>query len=342
MRRKGAPLQPAEHEVHPEMHGKREASWFLLWARTALVGSLILLVHFGGYELIERNVLVNAPAHLLHRLHLARGVSGSLILATWAFLSIRKARLERDAAIQAHHEAQLRHQEKMASLGLMAAGFAHDLGNPLASIASELEMLEGEEDCARIRASLGVLQRHIDRINRTLREMTDFARRRRDEVTDVSVELVLHDSLRLLRHDPRWKQVKVDLDLAPDVPPVRMVEDHLVLVVINLMINAADAMPGGGHLAISARKRDGGAEIRLKDTGTGMTPEVLRNAMKPLFTTKGAQRGTGLGLSVSSDVVRSVGGTMELRSAPGEGTEVRLWLPGAQGQEGKEPCRNVS
>ena len=88
-----------------------------------------------------------------------------------------------------------------------------EVGHP-ERVARARELLEGEEDPAHIRASLGVLQRHIARINRTLREMTDFSRRRRDEVTEVSVEVVIHDSLRLVRHDPRSKQVQVELRLA--------------------------------------------------------------------------------------------------------------------------------
>jgi signal transduction histidine kinase len=247
----------------------------------------------------------------------------------------------RDVTRQRNLEAQLRHQEKMAGLGLLAAGFAHDLGNPLASITSELELLEGESDLGRVQSSLAVLQRHIDRINRTLREMTEFARRRRDEVSDVSVEAAIHDSVQLIRHDPRWKQVQLELRLAPDTPPVRMVEDHLVLVLINLMLNAADAMPSGGTLRITSEKQGAGLSLRIADSGVGMTPEVLRNAMKPLFTTKGAHRGTGLGLSVSSDVVRSVGGSLELKSNPGQGTEVSLWFPGPPSPE-STPCPNVS
>jgi signal transduction histidine kinase len=120
-----------------------------------------------------------------------------------------------------------------------------------------------------------------------------------------------------------------------------MVEDHLVLVLLNLMLNAADAMPGGGVLRITSAKRRDGVEILVSDTGTGMPPEVLRNALKPLFTTKEHHRGTGLGLSVSSDVVRAVGGTLDLDSQPGAGTQVRIWLPGALHQE-EPPCLNGS
>lgn len=233
----------------------------------------------------------------------------------------------RDVTEQRNLEAQLMHQEKMASLGILAAGFAHDLGNPLASLSTELELLEGEDDVARFRESLGVLRSQVSRMSRTLREMVDFARRRRDEITDVSLALAVADSARLVRHDPRWKKVQLVVDVPPELPSVRMVEDHLVLVLVNLMLNAADAMPSGGTLTLAARQIDGSVELRVKDTGVGMTPEVLAKAMTPLFTTKPHGRGTGLGLAVSDNIVRSVGGHLRLHSESGAGTEVVIVLP---------------
>jgi C4-dicarboxylate-specific signal transduction histidine kinase len=236
----------------------------------------------------------------------------------------------RDVTEQRSLEAQVRHQEKMASLGVLAAGFAHDLGNPLASLSTELELLEGEDDVLRFRESAGVLRRHVSRMSRTLREMVDFARRRRDEVTDVSIALAVDDSARLVCHDPRWKRIQLVVDIPHDLPSVRMVDDHLVLVLVNLMLNAADAMPNGGSLTVSARERDHGKriELRLRDTGVGMAPDVLAKALTPLFTTKTHGRGTGLGLAVSSSIVRSVGGSLRLESTEGAGTDVIIELPG--------------
>lgn len=240
----------------------------------------------------------------------------------------------RDVTEQRNLEAQVRHQEKMAGLGVLAAGFAHDLGNPLASLSAELELLEGEDDVARLSESLGVLRRHVARMSRTLREMVDFARRRRDEVTDVSIALAVEDSARLVRHDPRWKKVRLDVALPSDLPSVRMVEDHLVLVLVNLMLNAADAMPNGGTLTVSGRRAGDDVELRLRDTGIGMSPQVLARALTPLFTTKPGGRGTGLGLAVSSSVLKSVGGSMRLESLEGEGTTVVIGLPGGSGADG--------
>lgn len=434
--------------------------WRDLWFRTALTGALLIVSVFGTYEILERSVLRDADYATLHKLHIIRGSSSSVLLATWAFLSIRRARLEcdrkleddvrrledavrerthdleearaftellfnslrervivvdpdgrvikanrvaldaaggsllgrrcldvfegcarlgscvacaaasgqepavetradvdgrvweletiavpnaagrthvvvevaRDVTERQQLEAQLRHQEKMASLGLLAGGIAHDLGNPLASLSSELELLEGEDDLRRVRESLDVLRRHVQRISRTLREMVDFARRRRDEVSDVSIAAAVDDSARLVRHDPRWHKITFGLEIPADLPPIRMVEDHLVMVLVNLMLNAADAMHEGGSLTVSARVTAGGAvELVVRDTGVGMPPEVLAKAMTPLFTTKGERRGTGLGLSICRSVVQSVGGAIHLESAVGVGTAVIVSLPASNG-----------
>lgn len=314
----------------------REA-WRALWFRTAVRGALLVLAYFATWEVAEQ-VIFEPYAYDLHHLHLLRGVGAAFLFATWSFLEVRRARAESEDALARQMlwlEAQIRHQEKMASLGVLAAGIAHDLGNPLASLSTELELLEGEGDVLRFRESLGVFRRHLSRMSRTLREMVDFARRRRDEVTDVSIELAVADSSRLVRHDPRWKKVELVVDVPPDTPRVRMVEDHLVLVLVNLMLNAADAMPSGGTLTISARARGRDVELCVRDTGAGMSPDVLAKAMTPLFTTKPHGQGTGLGLPVSGGILQSVGGSIRLSSMEGVGTEVLVRLPGAS--DGRSP-----
>lgn len=235
----------------------------------------------------------------------------------------------RDITQQKSLEAQVIHQEKMAGLGLLTAGFAHDLGNPLASLSSELELLRGEADRGEVERSLAVVRGHVGRIDRTLREMVDFARRRRDALSVVSVANVVADTSRLVRHDPRWRHIDLVVDLTTDLPGVLVIEDHLVLVLLNVMLNAADAMPRGGTLRVSARAQASRVVIALTDDGIGMSGDVLDQALLPLFTTKAGTNGTGLGLSVSNDVIRAAGGTLRLESEPGRGTTVEIELPAA-------------
>lgn len=395
--------------------GEGPGFWAELWLRTALRGALLVVLLFGVYELLERTWLAEADVVVLHKLHLARGLTSSVVLATWAFLQVRSARLERDKELEANValldarvkertreledaraftellfdsmrerivvrdeagrlvkqnkaaraplqegrvwevetvelpastpgaglsievqrdvtetrelEAQFRHQEKMASLGLVAAGIAHDLGNPLASLSTELELLEEEREASVLRESLGVLGKHVARMTRTLRGIVDFARRRGEDVTDVVLADAVDDSVRLVCHDPRWARVHLETRLAPDLPAVTMVEDQLVLVLVNLLLNAVDAISERGTIRISGERGEGNVTLRVEDDGAGMPAEVLGRATSPLFTTKGDRHGTGLGLSVCERVVRAAGGELKLASTPGRGTVVSVVLP---------------
>ncbi len=230
----------------------------------------------------------------------------------------------RDITDEKQLEARVLYQEKLAALGVLAAGIAHDIVNPLASMSSELEMIEGETDLGRVRASIGVLRDQVGRIDRCLREMTDFARRRGDERSAVSIPVAVDDALRMVRHDPRARKVSFTVEVSGDLPPLRLVEDHLVMVLVNLVINAFDAMPDGGNLTIRGRHDAGGVTLTIADTGAGMSDEIRTRALEPLFTTKGGGKGTGLGLSVSADIVRGAGGTLSISSSLGQGTTVTL------------------
>ncbi len=230
-------------------------------------------------------------------------------------------------------QSQLAHQEKMAAFGLFAAGVAHEIGNPLAAISSELELLLGEQDLATVHTSLGQIRVQVGRISRILRELVDFARRRRDTEADLSLNSVVDDTLRLIRPDPRMRSVVLSTDLDPDIPPVRLVEDRLVQVLLNLVLNALDAMPSGGKLSIRTRPLDGAVLLEVSDTGVGMSEEVHARAFEPLFTTKPQGKGTGLGLAICSDFVGAMGGRIEVESRPGEGATFRVTLPARASEE---------
>ena len=225
-------------------------------------------------------------------------------------------------------QARLIHQEKMAAFGLLAAGIAHDMGNPLSAINMHLELIESDYLPTDTRESLDTVRGEVRRLRRILRELVDFARRRRDDEAMVSVNSVLEDGLRLLRHDPRMRGVTVDVQTDAEIPPVLMIEDHLVQVVVNLMINALDAMPDGGRLQVSTTNDGSDVILRIADSGQGMRPEVLQKCFEPLYTTKAHGKGTGLGLSICRDIVRTAGGDVELHSVAGEGTTASLRVPG--------------
>lgn len=224
-------------------------------------------------------------------------------------------------------QARLLHQEKMAAFGLLAAGVAHEMGNPLSSIEAQLQLLEPRGLPGEAVPVLATVRQEVARLGRILRELVDFARRRRDEATLVSVQSVVGDALRLLRHDRRMREVTLREDFDPETPPVFMIEDHLMQVVLNLLLNALDAMPTGGALRIEVWTAGGRLALRVHDAGVGMDRSVLARCFEPLFTTKDTGRGTGLGLSISRDIARAAGGEIELHSAPGPGTTAVVTLP---------------
>jgi signal transduction histidine kinase len=217
----------------------------------------------------------------------------------------------------------------MAAFGLLAAGVAHDLGNPLSSVEVQLQLLDEARLEREDAAVIATVRQEVARLRRILRELVDFARRRRDEASLVSVQSVVQDALRLVRHDPRTRGVQVQEDYDPETPPVFVVEDHLMQVVLNLLLNAFDAMPEGGTLRLELQQVGERVALRVRDSGTGMERQVLARCFEPLFSTKPPGKGTGLGLSISRDIARAAGGEIELHSAIGRGTTAVVTLPAA-------------
>jgi C4-dicarboxylate-specific signal transduction histidine kinase len=223
-------------------------------------------------------------------------------------------------------QAQMTHHEKMAAFGLLAAGVAHEIGNPLASIQAQLRMSREARDPERTGQTLEVVDKEVARIGRLLRELVEFARRRRDEVVLVSLNRVVDDVVRLLGHDPRARNVRIETDLSSGLPGVRAREDDLVQVLLNLGINALDAMPDGGSLTFETAHIDGDVLVRVLDTGAGITREARAHLFEPFFTTKAPGRGTGLGLFVSKGIVEALAGRLELESSGHAGSVFRVVL----------------
>jgi C4-dicarboxylate-specific signal transduction histidine kinase len=233
-------------------------------------------------------------------------------------------------------QMQMMHQEKMAAFGLLAAGIAHDIGNPLAAIESQLQLARQQPH--RQGETLAVVSNEVTRIARMLRELVDFARRRRDTITLVSVNQVVEDVTRLLRHDPRARTVDIVHRLGPKLPGVRTTEDHLFQVLFNLGLNSLDAMTDGGTLEFETSTRSGWVLVRTRDTGCGIPPAMRAQLFQPFCTTKVPERGTGLGLFVSKSIVESIGGDLTLEHTDQRGTVFAVFLPAETGTEGHVPA----
>lgn len=222
-------------------------------------------------------------------------------------------------------QAKLAFQEKMAAFGQLAAGVAHELGNPLASIDAQLQRAEGDPE--RVANSVNIVRREVSRMSRMLRELVDFSRRKRDEVRLASANTVVEDVVRLVEHDSRARNVAISRELAEGLPGLRIVEDHLAQVVLNLALNALDALGQQGTLVFATSHEEGAVVVRVRDTGPGITDDVASHLFEPFFTTKPAGRGTGLGLFVSKRIVDDMGGTLALESTGPTGTTFVVRLP---------------
>jgi signal transduction histidine kinase len=245
--------------------------------------------------------------------------------------------------------------EKLAAAGTLAAGVAHEVNNPLASISSLIQILQTrpltEANESEHREMLRLIQTQVARITRVLRDMMDFARVRPHARSPQDINRIIEASLRLASFDKGFQSLRVTSRLDPDVPHVSGDVDQLQQVFLNLLLNARDAMPAGGSLHIRTRYDALACEIiiEIEDSGTGIAPEHRAHVFDPFFTTKPAGTGTGLGLAVCDGIITAHGGRIELgpinyepgpiKSAAGaqhgeagpingqQGTRVRVALP---------------
>ncbi|HEX8721561.1 MAG TPA: ATP-binding protein [Pyrinomonadaceae bacterium] len=238
--------------------------------------------------------------------------------------------IERLRALNEH----LVRTEKLAAAGALAAGVAHEVNNPLASISSLIQILQsrppGRGDEAETREMLRLASTQIERISQVLRDLMDFARQRPPERAPLDLARVVESSLRLAAFDRGFKRLRVSADFDARAPKVWADADQLQQVFLNLLLNARDAMPEGGDLRVrlSPGAQADEAVVEFSDTGHGIPADVLPRVFDPFFTTKGAGRGTGLGLAVCYAIVTAHGGRIEARPGEGgRGTAVRVSLP---------------
>ncbi len=225
-------------------------------------------------------------------------------------------------------EEQLQHAEKMASIGLLAAGVAHEVNTPLAGISSYTQMLRQQTDDADPRATLlEKIEKQTFRAAKIINNLLNFSRSGTSEFEALDVNKVLLDVLSLVEHQLDNARIKVRRELCDDLPSVRGNENRLQQVFFNLILNARDAMPSGGWLTLATRVDDESVVIEVRDTGFGIKREDIKRIYDPFFTTKGIGRGTGLGLSVSYGILQEHGGAIFVESAPGQGTTFQVALP---------------
>ncbi len=222
-------------------------------------------------------------------------------------------------------QAHLLHQEKMAAFGLLAAGIAHEVGNPLTSISSLVQMLQRRESDNYTQEKLTLVSGQLQRIQTTLRELMNFSRPATTERTRVVLSDILEEALNIAKYYKRIKGRSIALNVPADLPALVGVRDQLVQVFLNLVLNAIDATGKGGRIELTVERRPEELCVAVRDNGAGIHPEQRSRLFQPYFTTK--QHGTGLGLFVTRKLVADHGGTVEFESRLGEGTVFWVRLP---------------
>ena len=228
-------------------------------------------------------------------------------------------------------ERKLVQADKLSSIGLLAAGVAHEVNTPLAVISTYAQMLAkqvaGDEQKSKL---LDKIARQTFRASEIVNSLLNFSRTSSTAFEDIDLNRVVRETLTLLEHQLQKASVQLECDLEEVLPLIRGNAGKLQQVFLNLFINARDAMESGGTLRVTTKPDSMGVQVEVSDSGPGIPRENLARIFDPFFTTKGARKGTGLGLSVSYGIVEEHGGVIEVESKPGEGTVFRLQFPAAK------------
>jgi signal transduction histidine kinase len=241
----------------------------------------------------------------------------------------------RDVSERSHLESQLSHSERLASLGILAAGVAHEINNPLASILAGVDCLMrwlGSDGRFTVppeeaREVLDVLGRETGRCRDITDKLLLLAQPYSVEPTWVNLNRAVEDTVSLLRHQMQKQQVRSIADLAPGLPEMWGKESGVRAVCMNLMLNAVQAMPRGGTLAVRTRRAGAGVGLEIEDTGPGIPDAHLDRIWDPFFTTKPPGQGTGLGLSITQRIVTRHGGRIRAENRPEGGARFVVELP---------------
>ncbi len=296
-----------------------------------------LLARMRSDEFGGKGKLLRHQLNVKHKLgyDIPGSFSGGIIydndqeIATFGLFTDLRALLQIEENLEQTHK-MLQHSEKMAGLGRLAAGVAHEINNPMSGIMLYANLLREElgEDHPAC-ADLATIIHEADRCKVIVADLLEFSHQNTYEMESVDLNEVIRKTLLILQHQPLFHNINIILQLDPELPPISGNAMRLNQVVMNIVVNGAQAMQGQGQLSITSRTRAQGDinEIEVKDTGPGISEEMLDKIFEPFFTTKAPGEGTGLGLSVSYAIVKEHKGTIRVGSAIGQGTTFILRFP---------------
>lgn len=298
----------------------------------ALGGGMFLSRLLGALDLLRLQARRIAGGDYGQAIPVARSDEIGEVVRAVNAMSVGLAARERELAGLRGRFGQ---QERMFAMGVLAAQMAHELGNPIQAIMAlslhASESLRGDQSRENVLANLehlDLIAEHAERLTGTVCEIREFGRPARMDREFVDLNEIVRSTVRLMRFERRFARAKVELDLSADIPAVYGLADHLAQVLVNLLINAADAVPGaGGWIAVRTAVEDGWVAVRVSDNGHGMEEAVKGLVFEPFFSTKHNENGTGLGLTICKQIIEDHEGRIGIDSTAAEGTTVTVLLP---------------
>jgi len=232
--------------------------------------------------------------------------------------------------------AQLVQSDKLAAIGKMAAGVAHEINNPLAVILQKTgwmediladETFQQSEDLHEYKNSLNKIEEHVERIRKVVHNMLGYARKMEPRLEDVDINKTLDQTIDMLENYARINNIDIQTDFEPDLPIIASNQSQLQQVFLNLINNAIDSIGDNGVIEVKSKRIDSLINVDIKDNGRGIPEDQQKKVFDPFFTTKETGKGTGLGLWVSNDIIEKLGGAMSLKSKVGEDTTFTVQIP---------------